>query len=316
MSVNPDVSVVMGVYNGASNLALTMDSILAQQAVELEFIVVNDGSTDETGAILDEYARRDSRVCVIHQKNTGLTRALIRGCAAATGEFIARQDAGDISLAGRLALQLGVLRNNSNVVMTSCGTRFVGPEHEVLIEIRQVGIELHRGLQHVDVNRVRGPSHHTSVMFRRDAYEKIGGYRAQFNVAQDMDLWIRLAEVGICWATPEILCQAELRKNSISGSRRNEQVRAVKIIVKCAAARRSGVNDSALVAKWAQQRKSSLCILRWRPRRLKDAQFYYFIGSLLRHRQPKKAQLYFLRAVTTWFPYPRAWYRVFSSFGQ
>ena len=98
MSTNPEVSVVMSVYNGASNLAATMDSILSQEGVELEFIVVNDGSTDETGEILDDYARRDDRVRVIHQENTGLTRALIRGCAAATGEFIARQDAGDVSL--------------------------------------------------------------------------------------------------------------------------------------------------------------------------------------------------------------------------
>ena len=145
MSTNPDVSVVMSVYNGASHLAATMDSILSQEGVELEFIVVNDGSTDKTGEILDDYARRDGRVRVIHQENTGLTRALIRGCAAATGEFIARQDAGDVSLAGRLARQLDVFRNNSNVVMTSCGTRFVGPDGEVLYEVCQAGEELHRG---------------------------------------------------------------------------------------------------------------------------------------------------------------------------
>ena len=220
MSTNPDVSVVMSVYNGASNLAVTMNSILSQEGVELEFIVVNDGSTDKTGEILDDYARRDDRVRVIHQGNTGLTRALIRGCAAATGEFIARQDAGDVSLAGRLALQLDVFRNNSNVVMTSCGTRFVGPGNEVLYEVRQVGDELHRGLQHVDIGRIYGPSSHTSVMFRRETYEKVGGYRAQFDVAQDLDLWMRLAEAGMCWATPEVLCEFHLSKNSISAVRR------------------------------------------------------------------------------------------------
>lgn len=303
MSANCEISVVMSVYNGASNLAVTMDSILAQQAVELEFIVVNDGSTDGTGDILDDYARRDSRVCIIHQKNTGLTRALIRGCAAATGEFIARQDAGDVSLAGRLALQLDVFRNNSNVVMTSCGTGFIGPGNEALYEVRQVGDELHRGLQHVDIGRIHGPSSHTSVMFRRETYEKVGGYRAQFDVAQDLDLWMRLAEVGICWASPEVLCEFHLSKNSIGSVRRYEQIRSAKIIVKCAAARRSGCDDSALVAKWAQQRKRNLFVWWWLPRRLHEAKFYYFIGSVLRHRQPKQAQLYFWRAVTTWFPF-------------
>ena len=66
-----------------------------------------------TGEILDDYARRDARVRIIHQENSGLTRALINGCAAATGEFIARQDAGDLSLAGRLARQLDVLKKRS-----------------------------------------------------------------------------------------------------------------------------------------------------------------------------------------------------------
>ena len=103
----------MSVYNGASNLAATMDSILSQEGVEFEFIVVNDGSTDATGEILDDYARRDNRVRVIHQENTGLTRALIRGCAAASGEFIARQDAGDVSLRGKIGCAGEVFKKQS-----------------------------------------------------------------------------------------------------------------------------------------------------------------------------------------------------------
>jgi glycosyltransferase involved in cell wall biosynthesis len=85
------------VYNGAFCLAKTLDSILSQEGVEFEFIVVNDGSSDKSGQILNDYAQRDSRLRIIHQENTGLTRALIRGCDAVRGEFIARQDAGDIS---------------------------------------------------------------------------------------------------------------------------------------------------------------------------------------------------------------------------
>ena len=145
---------------------------------------------------------------------------------------------------GRLARQLDVFRKNSNIVMTSCGTRFFGPDNEVLYEVRQDGEELHRGLQHVDVGRVRGPSSHTSVMFRRKTYEKVGGYRAHFDVAQDLDLWMRLAEVGTCWAIPEVLCEFHLDVNSISAVRRYEQIRSAKVIVKCAEARRSGRDDS------------------------------------------------------------------------
>src|SRR5262249_54753964 len=85
MKTYPEVSVVMSVYNGASHLATTLDSILSQEGVELEFIVVNDGSSDKTGQILNDYARRDSRMHIIHQENTGLTHALIRGCNVARG---------------------------------------------------------------------------------------------------------------------------------------------------------------------------------------------------------------------------------------
>jgi glycosyltransferase involved in cell wall biosynthesis len=305
----------MCVYNGASNLAVTMNSILSQEGIELEFIVVNDGSTDRTEEILEDYARRDDRVRVIHQRNTGLTRALIRGCANATGKFIARQDAGDISLAGRLSFQFGVLRRNSNIVMTSCGTRFVGPGNEFLFETRQFGAELHCALQHVDIDLVYGPSCHTSVMFRRETYEKVGGYRVQFEVAQDLDLWMRLAEAGQCWATAEILCERHLSKNSISVTRNAEQIRVTRFLIKCAATRRLGQNDTELVAKFARQKRWRE-LSYWRPQKLQEARFYYFIGAVLRHQQPKRAKLYFWRAVMTWFPYPKAWYRIFMAFGQ
>ncbi len=173
----PQVSVVMSVYNGAATLTGTMDSFLAQEGVTFEFIVVNDGSTDGGGAILNDYARRDSRVRVIHQENTGLTRALIRGCAEARGQYIARQDAGgDVSLPGRLARQFAFLESNPTVALTSCGTRFVGPEGEFLYEMVQQGDELQRGLEQLRIDQIRGPSHHGSTMFRRAAYQCVGGY--------------------------------------------------------------------------------------------------------------------------------------------
>src|SRR5439155_4002224 len=137
MNTHPEVSVVMSVYNGASHLVATLDSILSQEGVEFEFIVVNDGSTDKSGQILDDYAQRDSRLRVIHQENTGLTRALIRGCDAARGEFIARQDAGDLSLPGRLVRQRVILDAEPAVVIVSCATRFLGPSEEELYTVAQ-----------------------------------------------------------------------------------------------------------------------------------------------------------------------------------
>lgn len=298
----------MSVYNGATELSVTIDSVLTQDGVGLEFIIVNDGSTDATGSLLDDYARRDARVRVIHQENKGLTASLIRGCAAANGEFIARQDVGDISLGGRLARQRAIFENNPNVVMTSCGTRFVGPHNELLYEVKQLGDELHRGLQSLDIHGIRGPSSHTSVMVRRKSYTTVGGYRPQFAVAQDLDLWMRLVEVGMCVAIPEILCEFHLSKNSIGAVRRAEQISSAKIILKCAELRRAGLDDLAFLNSWARRRKRNPLFRFPYPKKRQEARFYYFIGAALRYRERALAQAYFWRAVKVWAPFPRAWY--------
>jgi glycosyltransferase involved in cell wall biosynthesis len=116
MSSPPDISVVMSVYNDVDRLRETKESVLSQEGVSLEFIVVNDGSTDGSDVILRDYACRDNRVRIVHQHNQGLTRALIRGCGAAGGKYIARQDAGDISLPNRLRLQKAVLDQHEDCV--------------------------------------------------------------------------------------------------------------------------------------------------------------------------------------------------------
>jgi glycosyltransferase involved in cell wall biosynthesis len=311
MTVTPEISVVMSVYNGAPCLCETMDSVLSQEGINFEFIVVNDGSTDATAEILAEYASRDSRIDVLSQRNLGLTRALIAGCARARGKYIARQDCGDVSLAGRLARQRAILDDEPTVVMVSCATRFMGPCDEELYTIAQCGGELEDRLKQLTMDKVRGPSHHGSTMFRRATYEQVGGYRAAFPVAQDLDLWMRLSEVGVCWATPDVLCEARLSKSAISAVRRVDQLRMTKVIIKCAAARRFGREDATLIARLAKHRKFNK-FSSWVPQRLQKARFYYFIGSMLRQREPEQAEMYFRQAVRTWFPYPKAWYRIFE----
>jgi glycosyltransferase involved in cell wall biosynthesis len=78
---SPEISVVMSVYNGNRHLSESIESVLNQRGIDLEFIIINDGSSDETGEVLAGFAERDRRVRIIGQENTGLTKALIRGCA-------------------------------------------------------------------------------------------------------------------------------------------------------------------------------------------------------------------------------------------
>lgn len=287
----PKVSVVMSVYNGAEALPATLHSVLGQQGCDFEFIVIDDGSTDDAGRILDEWAARDARMRVIHQANTGLTMALIHGCAAARGEFIARQDCGDVSLPGRLALQVECLKQDAAAVAVSCHTRFVGPQDEPLYQTEITDAQLNAGLNSGAV-AMRGPSHHGSMMMRRTAYEATGGYRADFYFAQDLDLWTRLVEQGRFAVVPQVLYMARLEPQAISGTQTLEQAALANLITGATKARRSGSSEEAYLIAAAKVRPVKRGDLKRRV-----ALGNYFIGSCLLKSNARAAAHYFKQAI-------------------
>lgn len=289
MSNSPQISVVMSVYNGEDSLQQTLDSILTQKDCELEFIIVNDGSTDSTQNILETYAAKDRRIRVLKQNNQGLTCSLIRGCAEARGQYIARQDCGDFSLPGRLKKQADFLDKNSSVVFVSAGVRYLGPHGEFLFEILQSPEEADRGLRNADLRTLRGPAHHGSTMFRRTAYERAGGYRPQFRVAQDLDLWTRLVEHGKHHPLQDILYEAVLTPRSVSSVMRNKQVALTKIISECMKRRKKGGDESSFL-KRAERLSSNNSKA---DQHKTDAAFYYFIACCLPKQHSVDAKKYF-----------------------
>ena len=293
MSDKPDISVVMSVYNGARHLRETIDSILAQADVSLEFIIVDDGSTDESPQILAEYVGRDPRIKIIRQENQGLTRALIKGCAAAKGKYIARQDAGDVSLPGRLHRQLTFIGQHPDAALVSCGTRFVGPNGEHLYDVVSEPEQAQARLLTLRLDTIHGPSHHGSTLFPRSLYERVGGYRSSFYFAQDLDLWIRLAEQGTHYVLPEMLYQAAVTVASISGLYRKEQVETAALILESAGLRRRGTSDES-----ALQQAQAIRPLPNRHRsRRERARALYFIGVCLKKRSNPQASAYFKAAL-------------------
>jgi glycosyltransferase involved in cell wall biosynthesis len=289
MSNIPDVSVVMSVFNGASMLEETIQSILAQEAVEFELIAINDGSTDESGKILDRYAQRDDRVRVLHQENKGLTWSLIKGCELARGYLIARQDAGDISHKKRLRKQLNLLTTSPDVVFCSSYSKFVGPSGEYLYTATIDELDMFP----VEPSKApRGPSHHGSVMMRRDAYVSVGGYRRAFYFAQDVDLWSRLLEQGRHATIPEVLYQAQLQPSSLSGRYAKQQKNLAHLIKEATALRRNGGNDKEILEKASQIMPQGGVA-----GRKGIAAGAYFIGSCLQHRDRRAARRYFVEAI-------------------
>ncbi len=187
------ISVVMAAYNAQKYLSEAMDSILGQTYTDFELIVINDCSTDGSGALLKEYAGKDSRVIVLENKeNMGLTKSLNRGLAVAQGEYIARMDADDISVPDRFQKQVEFLDSHPDYSFVSCIGRYIdenGKEEQLRL-FPETNEEIYAMMPKVDAVM------HPGVMFRRADIAKIGNYCEDFRVVQDYDLWFRGMAAG------------------------------------------------------------------------------------------------------------------------
>lgn len=187
------ITVLLACFNGAAWLDECVESVLAQSWTDFEFLVIDDGSTDDSGDILDRYASRDARMRIIHKSNTGLADSLNVGLAAARGEWIARLDADDVAFPTRLERQLAFVRKHEAVSFVGGG----------LIEIDSDGVEIaafrypktHGALTSSLERMGRFPAHSTAF-YRRSLVLGLGGYRARIARAEDYDLWLRLSLVG------------------------------------------------------------------------------------------------------------------------
>jgi glycosyltransferase involved in cell wall biosynthesis len=187
------VSVLMAVHNGEKYLHQAMESILNQTHTDFEFIILDDGSSDSTGSILDEYVARDRRIVLVsNETNIGLTRSLNRGLELAQGEYIARMDADDISLPGRLVAQISFLDNHPEVAVLGTAAYLIdasGVQGE-LIQFPESHDHL-RWLMCFDNHII-----HPSAMFRRALAIRLRGYDESVPTSQDFNLWYRMSRLA------------------------------------------------------------------------------------------------------------------------
>ena len=190
MSV-PSVSVVMSAYNGECFLREAVESILDQSFRDFEFIVINDGSTDGSAAMLDSYQRNDPRVRVYHQENSGLVESLNRGCKLARGKYIARMDADDIALRNRLMYQVEFMEKHPEVGVVGGAIEVINASGKSLQPDRHPceDHEINQALLRGDT-----PLVHPTVLMRKDALVSVGGYRKVVLDSEDYDLWLRIAD--------------------------------------------------------------------------------------------------------------------------
>lgn len=195
MEGKPLVSVLMGAYQieGLSFFPRAMESLLCQTYERIEILICDDGSTDTTAQILEEWAERDPRIHILaHEKNRGLAAALNTCTEAANGDYLARQDADDVSHLTRLEEQVAFLESHTNV-------DFLGTN--VNLCDRQ-GIWGERSLPEYPQRRdflFCSPFVHGTVMYRAEALRKAEGYRVcrQTYRTEDYDLFMRMYALGM-----------------------------------------------------------------------------------------------------------------------
>ncbi len=202
----------MSVYNGEEYLREAIDSILNQTFGDFEFLIINDGSTDSTAEILQSC--QDPRIRIINnEKNIGLTKSLNKGLKLAKGEYVARMDADDISMPGRLQKQVEMLEQKLNLGIVGTRDCVIDEKGNIKSEARNYGNPLILRWKLLFNNVFT----HSSVMMRKKAYEDSGGYNPEFEASQDYDLWSRIVKKWQIGLVPQILCHWRKRaKHSIT----------------------------------------------------------------------------------------------------
>lgn len=245
----------MPVHNAAPYLAAAIESILRQTYTDFEFLIIDDGSTDGSPAIL-QAATRDQRVRVIRRENRGLVATLNEGLTLARAPLIARMDADDVARPARLAQQVGALAARPEVLclggafelIDGAGRRIAQrfpPTEDA--EIQEYNLRGHNAIAH------------PTALYRRAAVQAVGGYRERFKCAEDLDLWLRLGETGVLANLRDVVLSYRLHGASVSQNGRELQRERMAAACREACARRG-------VQRPFEMRD-------WRPGPTRDAQF-------------------------------------------
>lgn len=207
----PSLSVVMPVHNALPWLDESVQSILRQVDGDFEFVILDDGSTDGSRETLRAWAKRDARIRLVEcDRRLGPVGSSNRVVAESRGGLVARMDADDVARPDRLKLQRALLERHANVVLVGSlveiidaqGKRVRGPDYPRLLRASRFA-----------------PMSHPTAMFRRSAFDQVGGYREAAALWEDVDLYLRMAGAGqvLTVAEPLVRTRHWRRSSRLSG---------------------------------------------------------------------------------------------------
>jgi glycosyltransferase involved in cell wall biosynthesis len=217
------VSVVMTAYNAEKYLSEAIQSVLDQTLTDFEFIIANDGSTDNSLTIMQEFQKQDERIIIDDHENMGMAESVNRILKFAKSDLIARMDADDIMKKDRLMVQTKFLNDHPEISMASCITELIGDKGN------PIGVQDFPQMYDLQTKddteryvREKKCIHfaHTGTIFRKDVVIEVGGYIGKYWPSDDLELFNRVADKGYgVVIIPEILMKYRLHGSSIITSK-------------------------------------------------------------------------------------------------
>ena len=240
MNPSPAISVVLPVYNAEAYVREAVESILAQTFTDFELIAINDGSTDDSGAILRELAARDTRIVLIERPNGGLVSALNDGIESARAGLIARMDADDVAMPERFALQHARMAQEPELAVLGSFFNIIDKDGSIIRLYDDLPLTPAAARSAVGGFLVA----HPAVMMRRDAVLKAGGYRKAFCHAEDYELWLRMSDLGYAIANlPRPLLNWREHGDNVSAAHWEANGRSVILARLAHRVRKAGLPD-------------------------------------------------------------------------
>jgi len=284
----PEVSVLMSVHNGGRYLSQAVASILEQTLHNLEMIVTDDASTDDIPAVLGPIAAQDARLHVIRsERRMGQAAGLNMGLSIARSEWVAILDADDVAVPNRLESQLAFTRQHPGLKACGCLVYYIDTLG------RRIGRSAHDLSTEEVYDRYMREGEaigfcHSGAFIRRAAIVQLGGYRSEFEPANDSELWNRIAELGPVLVQQEYLVEYRVHPTSLTATSFKQMRLKYEWIRNCKSARRNGVREPGwkeFLHNWGRA-PWYVRINRWRKmnskRLYRQAALHYTYGSTAR----------------------------------
>lgn len=209
---NPKITVSLSAYNNQKFIEKTIQSILRQSFTDFEFIIVNDGSKDNTLSIIEKYAKQDFRIRLINRENKGIGASKNEILTLAQGEYIANIDGDDIALPDRLRIQSEYLDQHPELVCVGFDTELIDEKGRFITTIiHKHGSDLRQGIL-----EGHGEISNPASMIRTSALKQVGGNSEKYKCGGDLDVWLKLDEIGGLDNIPIPLTQYRIHSQSIS----------------------------------------------------------------------------------------------------